>query len=457
MTHRPGSLRARLLRLATLTIGIGLALAWVAFTTVFERHLERRAAAELAYEIVQMAALVDASGPEISLSAALPDPRFQRPFSGRYWQVETAGEEPVRSRSLWDETLPPPPSTDDVPQVYGALGPKGRQLLLRAETLTFAGPDGERKVRLVVADDRMEIEGAVADYGRDLAVALAIVGFCLALASGVQVRIGLAPLGALRQGLAAIRTGRRRRIDADVPSEVSPLVEELNELLAAQDAALARARAQADDLAHGLKTPLTVLAAVSHTLDRFGRGEEATEIVSQVEMMRRRIDRQLAKARLGAGSPTACRPAELVDKLVAVMQRTPRGAQLAWSHARLDESMAVADEVDAAEAIGNILDNACKWARTSVAITTAPSAGYVVVRVEDDGPGVPADRLQNVLARGARLDEEAEGCGLGLAITQDIVSAYGGDVTLDRSPAGGLRAAMRWPAARPHAKTRSVA
>ena len=441
-----GSLRARLLRLAAATIGVGLAAAWFGLTTVFERHLERRAAADLGNEIVQIAATIDASGAEVALGADLPDPRFQRPFSGRYFQIEAGDGRLVRSRSLWDERLPPPPEAGDGAQLYETTGPAGRQLIVRAETLTFEDPRGPKKLQVLVADDRADIALAVAEYGRDLALALAAVGFCLALAAAFQVHVGLAPLAALREGIAGIRAGKRRRLDADVPAEVAPLVEEVNDLLSAQDAALTRARAQADDLAHGLKTPLTVLAAVSHNLSRGARGEDAAEIVGQVDMMRRRIDRQLARARLAADAPAPSRPAELVDKLVAVMRRTPRGEALQWSHERLDEGAIAADEVDAAEAIGNVLDNACKWARSRVRIATKRTGECMEVMVEDDGPGVPEDRLQEILARGRRLDTGAEGWGLGLAITCDILDAYGGEIRLARSELGGLGVTTSWPA-----------
>jgi signal transduction histidine kinase len=439
------SLRARLLGLAAVAIGIGLAIVWFALLAVFERHLERRAEAELASEIIRIAARLDAGGEQLALAAGF-DPRFERPFGGRYWQVEPDGGETLRSRSLWDERLPPPAAGDGA-KAYEAAGPRGSRLLLRAETLTFPGPGGDRRVRVIAASDRAEIDAAVASYGRDLAVALAIAGFSLALGAALQVRLGLSPLASLREGLAEVRAGRRRRLNADVPSEVRPLVEEVNELLAAQDAALSKARAQADDLAHGLKTPLTVLSAVSHNLHRHGHGAEASEIVGQVEMMRRRIDRQLARARLAAEAPAASRPADLVDKLIGVMQRTPRGRALAFVHEERHGGSVAADDMDVAEAIGNVIDNASKWARANVRATTRRLGGRIVVVVEDDGPGVPENRLGSILARGTRLDEEREGSGLGLAIAREIVAAYGGDIALARSPLGGLAVTIGWPAA----------
>jgi signal transduction histidine kinase len=446
-SDRTGSLRTRLLGLSAITVGVGLALAWLALTILFERHVERRADSELANEVLEIAAALDADGASVELRSELSDPRFQRPFGGLYWQIEQAGAEPLRSRSLWDEALPDPPIQSQLPVSYEGKGPEGRPLTLRAETLRLQGTQGERTVRVIVAADGAEVRDAVAAFGRDLAVALTVIGVCLTLGAALQVGVGLAPLTSLRKGLAEIRARQRVRLDPAVPSEVRPLVEEVNELLAAQDEALARARARAGDLAHGLKTPLTVLSTVSRGLARAGHQEAATEVLAQVEMMRRRVDRQLARARLGADKLATSRLATLVERLVGVLKRTPRGEALRWDLTLSEELVVAADEVDLAEAVGNVLDNACKWARSTVLITASASSEAIALIVEDNGPGVPEARLQEILARGMRLDSEMEGAGLGLAIVRDIVEAYRGALELSRSPLGGLRVSIAWPRA----------
>jgi signal transduction histidine kinase len=437
----------RLLGLAAVTITVALAVAWVALTILFERHVKRRVVAELANHIIQIAANLDLDEPQLALLWEPADPRFRRPFGGLYWQVEAAGSEPLRSRSLWDEVLPPPPAASSIPMSYEASGPQDHDLILRAETLRLPSPQGERSVQVLVGVDRTETERAIANYSRDLAGALTIIGICLAAAAAFQVGIGLAPLASLRNEVAAVRTRRKPRLDPDVPREVRPLVVEMNDLLAAQDEALFRARARASDLAHGLKTPLTVLSTIARGLRRGDREEAAAEIVSQVEMMRRRIDRQLARARLGVDPLATSRLDLLVERLVAVMARLPGCDRLAWDIAVAPECAIAADEVDVAEAVGNVLDNACKWARSNVRVAASAGHRSVVVVVEDDGPGVPEDRLNEILARGLRLDTEAEGSGLGLTIVQDIVAAYQGGLDLSRSSLGGLSVRLEWPRA----------
>src|SRR4051812_29313550 len=206
-----------------------------------------------------------------------------------------------------------------------------------------------------------------------------------------------------------------------------------------QENALARARAQAGDLAHGLKTPLTILATVASNLARRGEEEGSTEIVAQVQMMERRIDRQLARARLGAEHLATSNLTTLVDQLVKLMRRTPKGERLNWHLSLHPGSVASVDEVDLAEAVGNVLDNACKWASTRVNVQTEVDGTWISLCIDDDGPGVPEDRLGKLFARGARLNTKIEGSGLGLSIVRDIAAAYSARVHLSRSPLGGLR------------------
>lgn len=444
---KTGSLRVRLLGLAAVTIALALGLAWLALTILFERHVKTRVDAELASQIVWIAANMNTDAGEVSLGAEPLDPRFQRPFGGLYWQIEPESGSPLRSRSLWDETLPRPKRDPTGPVSYQATGPQERRLFIRAETLSLPSSEGEQTARVLVAADYGEIEGPVAAFGRELAIALTIIGLCLAAAAALQVGVGLAPLGALRKEIVAIRAGRRLRLDPDVPSEVRPLVEEVNELLTAQDDALARARAQAGDLAHGLKTPLTVLSTIARSLVRSGNSEDATEILAQVEMMGRRIDRQLARAKLGTDRLATSRVGTLVERLVSLIRRTPQGERIEWDLAVDPDVMVSVDQVDLAEGVGNVLDNACKWARTRVRITTEQKAQSVALCVEDDGPGVPEDQLHEIITRGTRLDGQIDGSGLGLAIVHDIVSAYRAKLDLSRSRLGGLCVRIDWPRA----------
>jgi signal transduction histidine kinase len=320
-------------------------------------------------------------------------------------------------------------------------------LLLRAENLSLVLGDGEQQVLAILAADYSAIEGPVSAFARDIALALLIVGLTLATAAAVQVGVGLAPLDAIRREVAAIRARLASRLHPEVPSEIQPLVDEVNLLLRSQEEALTRAREHAGDLAHGLKTPLTVLSTVARDLERCGNPAAASEIVAQVQVMRRRVDRQLARARLGARPHATSRLLPLVEGVVALVRRTPQGEQLQWEIAVDATATIAADDVDAAEAIGNILENASKWARTRVRVTASVGEGVVIVSVDDDGPGVADDRLQELTTRGAKLDEKKDGAGLGMAIVDEIVAAYGGNLQLSRSELGGLRVSLPWPAA----------
>src|SRR5215207_2465838 len=250
---RTGSLRLRLFGLAVVTISVALGLAWLALTFLFERHVRERLETELANQALWFAANISMDGSIVSVRQEHPDPRFGRPFGGSYWQVEPEEGTVLRSRSLWDAKLPPPESSGHASKAYRIVGPNGVPILLRSEWLALPSSAGVRRVYLSVATDYAEIDASVATFGRELAAALILMGLLLTTGAAIQVGVGLAPLGALRNGINEIRMRRSLQLDPNVPQEVRPLVEELNKLLAQQGEALVRARAQASDFAHGLK------------------------------------------------------------------------------------------------------------------------------------------------------------------------------------------------------------
>jgi signal transduction histidine kinase len=261
----------------------------------------------------------------------------------------------------------------------------------------------------------------------------------------VQTSLGLKPLAILRHQLTEVRSRRLTRLDPNAPLEVRPLVSEVNELLAAQEDALARARARAADLAHALKTPLAVLSTIARELEPSSSAKEAEEIMAQVGAMQRRIDHELARARLRTDRFGSADLSGLIKRLADLMRRTPRGRDLEWTNEVDPGLMVAADEVDAAEAIGNVLENACRWAGCRVAIATRVDGDSIVVTIEDDGPGVPDHKLKEIVQRGTQLDDNGQGAGLGLAIANEILLAYGGGIRPLRSSLGGLRIEMTWP------------
>lgn len=272
---------------------------------------------------------------------------------------------------------------------------------------------------------------------------------CLA-AGLVFVRWGLGAFGDLRTRVAALRGGRERRLEGSFPAEVQPLIHELNVLLDAREARVAHALAAAGDLAHGLKTPLAVLNYVASRARAEAHGAYADAITQQVERMRRQVDYHLARARASAAGTRGdarCALHESATGLARTMQavHAERGLDLALD---IDDRLAVAvDRHDLDEMLGNLLDNACKWAHTRVAVAAERTDDATRVTVDDDGPGLAPDLRQAVLRRGVRADEAAPGSGLGLAIVDDLARRYGGDLALSGSPLGGLRVALTLPAA----------
>jgi signal transduction histidine kinase len=449
-----GSLRLRLLAAGAASILIALALAGLGLTLLFERHVERRVVVELELNLRQLIGhLGRGENGALLLERPLADPRFEEPLSGLYWQIT---DEPsgfvLRSRSLWDGTLGLPTDSLQTGQVHRhtIAGPGGATLLVLERHIALPQVLGGGSVRAAVAIDRSEIHVAGRAFASELVPSLAVLAVVLIAAAWVQVRVGLRPLDAIRRRLAAIRTGAAARLGTDFPDEVQPLAAEVDSLLDTQDATIERARARAADLAHGLRTPLTVLADDAQQLRNRGEAELADEIAALVEGMRRHVERELARTRAGvrarAGASQLVSP--IAAQVVEVMRRTPRGKELSW-HIDMPSNLAVGiDAQDLAEVLGNLVENAAQWARTSVRLYGWQESDATGLLVEDDGPGVPDREIETVLARGGRLDATKPGAGLGLAIVGDLIEACGGSLALSRSALGGLKAELRLPGRR---------
>jgi signal transduction histidine kinase len=264
----------------------------------------------------------------------------------------------------------------------------------------------------------------------------------------LQVRTGFAPIDQLRARLMRVRDGATNRIDGSYPTEVQPLVEDLNALLEHRDRAVARAVAKAGDLAHGLKTPLAVLAQEAERARTGGQPELAQAILSQVERMRRQMDYHLAHARAaasGATSGTRSSVAESAEGLARTLQRLYAGRGIAIDVQVPSDHAVRTGREDLDEMLGNLLDNACKWTRSHIVVSSAANNGHVVITVDDDGPGVAPEMRDQVLRRGVRADEAAPGSGFGLAIVRDLAELYGGSIALTAAPGGGLRANLNLP------------
>jgi signal transduction histidine kinase len=449
------SIRLRLLLGAVVGVGIALAIAGVILVAVFEAHIRERYIKELDDHLLQLAAAIriDPAG-AITLKHDLSDPGFQRPLSGLYWQVADRGQAVLRSRSLWDEVLPAkanPPESAGTLRVSEIAGPRHQPLIV-VERLVLAGPAGDRSLLLTVAVERAAIDGPRREFARIVALSLTVLGVLLAAASWAQVGAGLAPLRRLRDQLNRLRRGEARRLEGEHPEELSGLVEDLNGLIEAQAAEAERARANAGKLGHGLKTPLALLAAEARALREKGEPDAAEAIEREVETMNARVAQTLAAARAvgprtAIGTRNALEP--VLQHLVSVMKRLPRGDQLDWSVAAVPPVAAVrVDRRDLDDLFGNLLDNARKWARSRVLVTARGCDGDVVVAIDDDGPGIPKEMMGEVLAGGVRLDRTVPGTGIGLGIAKDLAELHGGSVVVGESRWGGTRIGVRLPADR---------
>lgn len=445
---RWGSLRLRLVAGGIVAILVALTIAGAGLVLLFERHVTRTIADDLDVHLKQLIAGIDVD-PQGQLVVARPpaDPRFANPLSGLYWQVTDDRGQLLRSRSLWDTSLALPaddPTPDEVHQ-HEIAGPAKARVLVAERRISLTTAGGRLLVRVAVAADLARVSAATAAFGKDLAIALGLLGLVLAIATSIQVGLGLRPLDVMRRGVADIRSGRRHHLPPGMPVEVRPLVEELNALLEVQEREIERSRSRAADLAHGLKTPLAALASDAARLRDRGEGVIARDIEAVGDAMSRHVDRELARARVRGAARNRANVsvalAPLVQSLMATLARIPSGMRVQFEARIADDVQVPLDRTDLAEVLGNLLENAARHAVARVRIT-ADAAGGPSIVIEDDGAGIAPDQMRHVLARGARLDERGEGAGLGLAIVQDLLNAYGWRLDLANSELGGLKATI---------------
>ncbi|WP_037377860.1 sensor histidine kinase [Sinorhizobium americanum] len=441
------SLRLRLAVGAVIAIGLVLLVAWFSLTRLFTDHVVGRYRSEMMTTVDTLAAELVLREGRLMLTGEPADPRFDLPNGGRYWQISPVdGSNSLRSRSLWDVSI----DSDAPPNSHyegftTSEGPDGRPMLVHSQTLSLG--EEPRPVRSVAsaAFPQRELDEALNDFQAPLQLMLLATAGVLAAAAFFQNAIGLVPLRRLSERAAAVRAGRERDFGTSGPSEVQPLVSEINLLLKEREVAVERARARASDLAHGLKTPLTVLAQLADRLP----AEDRALALRQVELARQRADRQLQAARMGVERMATTSVMGLGGKLVSVLRPVTAERDVAWE-VSIDSSLSLdVDPADLAECLGNLLDNAAKWARSFIRFSARRVNDAITIVIEDDGPGIAEQDRDAILKRGARIDStderEPEGAGLGLAISADIADAYGASLTIDQSDLGGLRARLTFP------------
>ncbi len=385
----------------------------------------------------------------------LGEPVFGIPFSGWYWQIKPlngATRPDFVSDSLLDQQLELP-SQNGVPpdntftrRTYAA-GPEQQRLRVVEREIKPAGPRST-PYSYAVAGDANEIERDLAEFTAMLIAALAVLGLGLVAATFFQVRFGLSPLRAMRQNLAQIRSGEAERLEGEQPEEIRPLQQELNALIESNREIVDRARTHVGNLAHALKTPLSVISNEA----RAQEGPLSAKVIEQAEIMRTQITHHLDRARVAARSSVT---GDITD-VGSALQALQRTLDRIYEERGLDLDVASVpglkfqgEKQDFEEMVGNLLDNACKWARSKVRVEAKRVEGslHFTVDVDDDGPGLTEAERARAVQRGQRLDESKPGSGLGLSIVADLAHLYKGRFKLEPSPEGGLRARLELPVA----------
>ena len=395
--------------------------------------------------------------------ATIIDGRANRAYSGRYWQIAepipgppggvSPGVRPLlRSRSLWDSDLKGPPDglqalfeTPGRPVFYDTVGASGEPV--RAAAIMSLLGDGTERI-FIVAQDRSLIDQDARRFAWLTVLSLGVLGAGLVAAVFFQVRVGLGPLFLLGREIGAVRKGKQQRLAHAYPQEIDPLARELNALLDGNQAVVERQRTHVGNLAHALKTPLSVM------LTEAGAEENtlADVVRRQATIMRGQVDHHLRRARAAARAQSAGERTlveDVIDEMAVMLERVfqEKGVEIDW---RVEEGLCFRGErQDLQEMVGNVLENACKYGKSKVFAIAEPTGqpGKLRLLVEDDGPGLDEDQRGEVLKRGARLDETAPGSGLGLSIVDELARAYGGGVRLERADLGGLRVEIELPAA----------
>lgn len=431
-----------------------LALAGTAFllTELYSRALDTSLIETLNFHLATLVDETLRGNDPAAAEVALTDPRFTRPGSGWYWAIrEKAGGIVNLSASLSGSILPELTGTFDASNARSAVledefGTKlrvvERQITANGVPLTF-----------IVTGSLDEILDLVDQFRGQTLIVLGAVGVALAIMSGIVARLALRPIGRLRTAVEKVREGEAQNVVGEYPHEIAPLAQEVNELLRSNAQIVERARNQVGNLAHGLKTPLAVMRnEAGGDSSNLGR-----VVLAETDKMAFIVSSYLDRARMAARTAIVGKKADptlVMLRLARVMEKLNRGREVKIGFERPDAQLPWfrGDEADLEEMAGNLLENACKWSRGEVAVSLTaerhPNDTQLLIRIEDDGPGLSADEAKKVLQRGVRLDEKTPGSGLGLDIVKELVDVYGGSLELKRSRLGGLLAELRLPSAR---------
>jgi signal transduction histidine kinase len=446
--RRTGSLNRRMIGVAALWIAALLLIGGFALDRVLSRSIVDSFDSQLTFVLNSMIASSEI-GPEgeVRFNRTPADQRFVEPYSGLYFQISGVGAETFASRSLWDRRLRVADTHTDVkPHLYDSdeFSTRDHSEPLRIAERDAILPGSTVRWRFQVAQSRETIDEQIRRLRSTLVWSFSALGVGLLVLATLQTFYGLWPLRRVRSDVASIRSGEKTRIGPDYPTEIRPLTEEINQLLAHSEAQAEEARRHAGNLAHALKTPLTVItnAATARAPDL------ADTVCREALVMRRQVDHHLARARAIGRRAAAQSRATVWESLEAVQRAVDRlyedvTVDIAGDH----QAQVRVERQDLDEMLGNLVENAAKYGGGRVFATVEPKGRQVDILIEDDGPGIPAERRGELFTRGARLDTTGKpGTGLGLAIVRDVAEIYGGTVHLEESEdLGGLLARLSLP------------
>jgi signal transduction histidine kinase len=422
------SIRLRVLTFALASIVTVNAVVGVLLVFLFENQVLRYVEQDLQIHWTELATMFGI-GPDgqLVLSHTPTDPRYHQPLGGAYWQVSEDGRPVLRSRSLWDREL----SLDAAhpsEEAFEVEGPDGSELYIVAREVTVESASGLRTFSLAVALDHKHVVELRDAFGWDVARILVPIAVVLVLFAWLQIWLGLSPLRTVGSELNAVHAGRKRRMGQDVPDEIAPLVSSINGLLDRQENLVRKARDRAGALAHGLKTPLTILHGEVRRLEQKGFSSEAERLQEQLSAIGAHVEREVTRARtsgisVSCGAYTAVE--ETVARLIRLMHHMPRGDQLDW-RTQIPADLGVdMDPQDFGEVVGNLLDNARKWAKANVTVCAEVVGDKARLTIKDDGPGFTSRTAGERPERGVAEQSDATSSGLGLGIVEDILAEYG--------------------------------
>lgn len=434
----PGSLRQRFLLAVTLWVLLGIGAIWFSAVGIFSKHVELSYHEELEVHVRELGGLTEiASDGAIILTRPLSDPRYAEPLSGFYWQVTAAGREPLRSQSMTRGSLDQ--SIAHSPEILHRLdsGPTGPAITYG---YTRKGPAGE-DIHFVIATDQSELDRLIGSFTRDLTIWLLVLAALLLATGFAIIAFGLKPLDRLSLAFSRMRRGETEQLEGQYPTEIAPLAADLNAYIRQNDAMLARARVQAGNLAHSLRTPLAIITdEAERLLAREECRAAGAVLLDQASAMEQQIEYQLARARSAAGQKPKGRGVILPDvalPILRAMERLHPGKQFILVSGGCEGAVLPLDPIDFAEVLSILCDNAGKWADAQVTVNFACHQGDgSTVTIADDGPGIPNALIEQAFAVGTRFDPDAAGSGLGLAIARDLCEAMGVEINLANDPAG---------------------